>query len=69
MIFIKNGDLKVAIVEAIGNLWAPKASYEINPSIFLLINEGLFIIVAGIVSKCVVKLNLLYIIQIRSRYS
>jgi len=36
MIVIKNGDLIVAIVEAIGNLRAPKAAYEINPSILLL---------------------------------
>ncbi|RHN49044.1 hypothetical protein MtrunA17_Chr7g0270261 [Medicago truncatula] len=43
MIFIKNGDLKVAIVEAIGNLWAPKASYEINPSIYLLMKACLLL--------------------------
>jgi len=43
MIFIKNGDLKVAIVEAIGNLWAPNASYEINPSIFLLMKACLLL--------------------------
>jgi hypothetical protein len=41
MIVTKNGDLKVAFVEASDNLWAPKASYEINCSILVLINEGL----------------------------
>jgi hypothetical protein len=43
MIVTKNGDLKVAFVEASDNLWAPKASYEINCSILVLMKACVWI--------------------------
>jgi hypothetical protein len=40
MIVIKNGDLKDSFVEASDNLWAPKASHEINSSILVIMKAS-----------------------------
>lgn len=52
MIVTKNGDLKVAFVEAYDHFWAPKASDVRNPSLIVLMKAWIVLVLAHYMGHC-----------------